>query len=241
MSERWKIDQLADLVATALGSADYGGQSSRRVKGVPDKRTIRYYTTIGLLDRPAEIRGRTAYYGRRHALQLVAIKRLQARGLSLLEVQQSLAGKDERGLQKLADLPDEIEARLADASTSGEAQPADRGEIDGESAKRGRFWASIAEVPQAIELKGPSEPAPTPVDESPWLPRAALYLPLSEGVELVIEGIESGRLTQGESARLRLAAENLIQAIGELGLASGPSGPSPESGSSNTSSENQDK
>jgi hypothetical protein len=85
----WTLDELSAAVARAL-AVDYDGQPSARVRDVPDRRTIRYYTTLGLIDRPAALRGRTALYGRRHLLQLTAIKRLQAAGLSLAEVQ--LAG-----------------------------------------------------------------------------------------------------------------------------------------------------
>src|SRR6266702_6605341 len=89
--ELWTIDELGSRVALAL-SVDYDGQASGRVRDVPDRRAIRWYTTLGLVDRPAAMRGRTALYGRRHLLQLVAIKRLQARGLLLAEIQQRLIG-----------------------------------------------------------------------------------------------------------------------------------------------------
>ena len=69
---------------------------------MPDLRTIRYYTTLGLLDRPAAMRGRTALYGPRHLLQLVAIKRLQARGLSLAAVQERVVGLSDAALRRLA-------------------------------------------------------------------------------------------------------------------------------------------
>jgi len=72
------------------------------VRDVPDLKTIRYYTTHGLLDRPAAMRGRTALYGRRHLLQLVAIKRLQARGLSLAAVQERVVGLSDAALRRLA-------------------------------------------------------------------------------------------------------------------------------------------
>ena len=77
----WDLDELCAQVALAL-AADYAGQASGRVRDVPDGRTIRYYTTLGLVDRPVAVpgKGRTAFYGRRHLLQLVAIKRLQAQG-----------------------------------------------------------------------------------------------------------------------------------------------------------------
>ena len=87
----WTISELGAQVALAL-SVDYQGPPNGRVRGVPDLRTIRYYTTLGLLDRAADMRGRTALYGRKHLLQLVAIKRLQARGLGLAEIQQQLVG-----------------------------------------------------------------------------------------------------------------------------------------------------
>src|ERR1700722_789699 len=89
---RWTIDALGEAVTAALADG-YDGPPNGRVRDVPDRRTIRYYTTLGLLDRPAEMKGRTALYGRRHLLQLVAIKQLQARGRSLAEVQQALLGQ----------------------------------------------------------------------------------------------------------------------------------------------------
>src|SRR5207244_1724793 len=81
---------------------DYPGQPSGRVREVPDRRTVRYYTTLGLIDRPAEVRGRTALYSTRHLLQLVAIKRLQARGLPLAEIQSRLVGQTDAALRELA-------------------------------------------------------------------------------------------------------------------------------------------
>jgi DNA-binding transcriptional MerR regulator len=97
----WTIEELAEQVADAL-AAGYAGVRSGRVRDVPDMRTIRYYTTLGLLDRPAAMRGRTAYYGQRHLLQLVAIKRLQAQGLTLSEVQRRLLGQANSVLARVA-------------------------------------------------------------------------------------------------------------------------------------------
>jgi hypothetical protein len=103
MNPLWTIDELGAAAALTL-STDYEGPPNNRVRDVPDRRTIRYYTTLGLLDRPAEMRGRTALYNRRHLAQLVAIKRLQARGLSLAEIQQRLLGIPNAALNKLARL-----------------------------------------------------------------------------------------------------------------------------------------
>jgi DNA-binding transcriptional MerR regulator len=118
MSESlWTLDELAERVDAAL-AVDYHGQPSGRVRDVPDRRAIRWYTTIGLVDRPAGHRGRTAMYGPRHLLQLVAVKRLQARGLPLVAIQQQLAGATDAQLARLARLP----ATPALAAASGMAR-----------------------------------------------------------------------------------------------------------------------
>jgi hypothetical protein len=126
---QWTIDELAQLVGEALG-ADYAGQTNGRVREVPDRRTIRWYTTIGLLDRPAAMRGRTALYGRRHLLQLVAVKRLQADGRTIAEVQEALLGAADVTLDELAHL---AELPVAPPSAARLASPA---------APPARFWAA---------------------------------------------------------------------------------------------------
>jgi DNA-binding transcriptional MerR regulator len=101
---RWNLDELAERVDAAL-AVGYRGQPSGRVRAVPDRRAIRWYTTIGLIDRPVAYRGRTALYGPRHLLQLVAVKRLQAKGLPLVAIQQELAGATDTQLARVAHLP----------------------------------------------------------------------------------------------------------------------------------------
>ena len=119
---QWTIDELAQLVGEALG-ADYPGQTNGRVREVPDRRTIRWYTTIGLLDRPVAMRGRTALYHRRHLLQLVAVKRLQSGGRTIAEVQQALLGADDRTLDALAQVPEELPAAPTRFWAARPAQP----------------------------------------------------------------------------------------------------------------------
>lgn len=107
-TELWTLDELAAQASQAVSTAGVG-QASGRVTDVPPPRTIRFYTTLGLLDPATELRGRTAYYGRRHLLQLVAIKRLQSRGESLAQVQQRLNGISGPELARLAQLPEAAE------------------------------------------------------------------------------------------------------------------------------------
>lgn len=76
--------------------------SDQRIQAVPDGRTLRFYQTTGLLDRPMRYDGRVARYGRRHLLQLIAIRVLQSRGLSLAQIQAELSGAlDDQLLQLL--------------------------------------------------------------------------------------------------------------------------------------------
>src|ERR1700738_2680437 len=96
---------LEDLTREVADRIRRGGvrQGNGQVSALPDQRTLRYYTTIGLLDRPLAVRGRQAVYGPRHVLQAVAVKRLQAAGLSLGEIQTRLAGLPTPQLEELAD------------------------------------------------------------------------------------------------------------------------------------------
>jgi DNA-binding transcriptional MerR regulator len=131
------IDELAERAAAAL-AASGAEPVSARVTPLPDRRMLRYYTTLGLLDRPVEVRGRTAYYGRRHLLQVVAIKQLQAAGESLAEIQRRLAGASTAELEKLADL------RVEPAAVAPRAA----------APRRREFWkqAPAASAPAAIRL-----------------------------------------------------------------------------------------
>jgi DNA-binding transcriptional MerR regulator len=137
---RWTLDELAERVDAAL-AVDYHGQSSGRVRDVPDRRAIRWYTTIGLIDRPLAHRGRTALYGARHLLQLVAVKRLQAKGLPLVAIQQELAGATDTDLERVARVP-------AAAATGREAASPEA--------------ASLHAGPVPSATTGPARPAPAP-------------------------------------------------------------------------------
>lgn len=103
MSETWTIGELARHAASELRTS--GQQVNGRVREVPSERLIRWYATIGLLDPPLTRRGRVALYGRRHLLQLVAIKRMQAEGSSIAEIQAALTGATDTMLAHAAHLP----------------------------------------------------------------------------------------------------------------------------------------
>ena len=161
---RWTLDELAERVETAL-AVDYRGQTSGRVRAVPDRRAIRWYTTIGLIDRPAAHRGRTALYGPRHLLQLVAVKRLQARGLPLVSIQQELAGATDTQLARVANLPAGVAAGPvpgagpAAAASGGDGSAGDGGAGPGASVAA-RSGAATMRPPAAARaaaaVRGPA-------------------------------------------------------------------------------------
>jgi DNA-binding transcriptional MerR regulator len=103
----WTLEELRALAETILLSEGITPPSGR-VRAVPDRRTLRYYTTLGLLAPPAGFRGRTALYGSAHVAQVVLIKRLQVEGLPLAGIQERLAGMTPVELERLARLPEPL-------------------------------------------------------------------------------------------------------------------------------------
>lgn len=116
------LDELTARVATELDRLNIV-QANGQVSVVPDARTLRYYTTLGLLDRPAEVRGRRSFYGARHVLQAVAIKALQAEGLALQEIQQRLAGRTNDELTAVVTRPSGARFWRAAPSTGADPPP----------------------------------------------------------------------------------------------------------------------
>lgn len=108
----WTLTELVGIAARAL-AAEGVRVDSGRVADVPNERLVRWYSTIGLVDRPAIGQGRTARYGERQLAQVVAVKRLQAQGLPLVEIQQRLIGAPDAELRRVAGLPDDLTAWVA--------------------------------------------------------------------------------------------------------------------------------
>ncbi len=214
---QWTIDELGAQVALAL-TTDYPGPPNQRVREVPDRRTIRYYTTLGLIDRPAEMRGRTAFYGPRHLWQLVAIKRLQARGLSLAEIQERLVGQTDATLRRLAQLP------------RGEAwtPPA----AAGPQRRTEAFWtAAPASLPESLEQQGQPNAVVAGLESMAGVApdprgRPLQALPLTEDVLLVWAPIRD--IQEEDQEAICVAAAPLLKLLEARRLI----GPRPERGNS---------
>jgi DNA-binding transcriptional MerR regulator len=242
---RWTLDELAERVDDAL-AVDYTGPPSARVRAVPDRRAIRWYTTIGLIDRPVAHRGRTALYGPRHLLQLVAVKRLQASGLPLVAIQQELAGATNTQLARVARLPgpaaldgggspekEPAEMRAGTAARRSARQPAFGPPAAGQPvagppravagrARRAGFWREQAAAFTAAPGASTGPPDPD-------LPVATLRgVPLGEGATLLLE---PGRQVDAADVQAVLdAARPLLAVLRERGLGrpAGTPGPRPE-------------
>ncbi|MFI6177041.1 helix-turn-helix domain-containing protein [Nonomuraea sp. NPDC051191] len=207
MSDTWTIGELAEHAAHALraGAQPVNG----RVRDVPGERLIRWYTTIGLVDPPLTRRGRIARYGRRHLLQLVAVKRMQAAGHSIAEIQTALAGATNTTLATAAG--------LTDAPPPGPAvrRPPPGGPDGGGDAGRGRFWADRPSrpAPAAVQEPGGPEAAPRPAagDTGGHAAGGAVSgIALGDGVRVVWDG---GRPPSEEDVQAVLAAAGPLLAV----------------------------
>ncbi len=215
MNERWRLDELVQLVGRALDAAAYEGQTSGRVRDVPDARTIRYYTSLGVLDRPLEMRGRTAYYGRRHLLQIVAIKRLQAHGMPLVDIQKNVTGADHGSLNRWAALP----AGFWEAVVGGQESPAAPATPDDVLASgtrasptgdRARFWEAEPAVAGSAEAVSGSG--------NRVVVRPGVVLTFGPGVSLVIEGERVPQLDPNSLDAIQPALNELLAALTRAGV-----------------------
>ncbi len=199
----WTLDELVQRVAASLATPAYPGAPNGRVRDLPDRRAVRWYTTTGLVDRPA-MQGRTAVYGPRQLLQIVAVKRRQAEGRSLAEIQAELAGATDQTLRKVAAIPEEL---IADELTRPEAMPLSAST----DRRRIRFWA---EPPAASE-------AVTPIgDGADDTVRKLAAVSLPGGALLLLPADGSGRPDDDDVHAIRAAARPLLELLAERGLLS---------------------
>ena len=198
------MDELVEQVRRALAE-EYPGAPNGRVRDVPDRRAIRWYTTTGLVDRPAGLRGRTALYGPRHLLQIVALKRRQAQGRSLAEIQAELAGAPDERLAEVARVPDDLLA--ADGPVPDPP----------ESTARARFWAATAaSASSTADLRPRLDASYDPGPPSEPVRRAVAVggVALPGGAILVLPGTP----TAADRIAIAAAAGPLLDLLAQRGL-----------------------
>lgn len=183
------MDELVRRTSAALAESAHPGALNGRIRDVPDRRVIRWYTTIGLVDRPVAMRGRTALYHHRHLLQLVAIKRRQAQGHALADIQAELAGATDDTLRRIVD--------------GGENGAASTAPPDPSPRTSARFWAA----PPTVDDVG----VPPPPPESA---RTLTAIELPGGATLLLPGRPDGP----DIRAIHAAARPLLDLLAGHGL-----------------------
>jgi hypothetical protein len=183
----WTLDELVRRAGDAL-AAQQVRVPNGRVTPLPDRRVVRWYSTIGLVDRPLSYRGRTALYGPRHLLQVVAVKRRQAEGRSLAEIQAELTGATDHTLREIAQLPD-----IAHATDGAEAP-----------ASRPRFWMAPPAAAPAADRPAAAASGPAVRYAVELRPGVTLTLPIQPGPDDLTE--------------IRAAARPLLDLLARRGL-----------------------
>ena len=191
------MEELLDRVRLAL-AAGYPGAPNGRVRDVPDRRSVRWYTTTGLVDRPAAMRGRHALYGPRHLLQIVAVKRRQAQGHTLAAIQAELHGAADDTLAEVARVPSSL-------------LPAGGAVAVAEESPRPRFWATpVAAAAPVADVTS----APDPDPELSTGPHEVGGIALGGGAILVLPPPPAAR----DLEDLAAAAQPLITLLRSRGL-----------------------
>jgi hypothetical protein len=196
----WTLDELVRRVAAALEGPAYPGAPNGRVRHLPDRRAVRWYTTTGLVDRPV-MQGRTASYGARHLHQIVAVKRRQAQGRSLAEIQAELAGATNETLRRVAAVPDGLIA----------AEPTPPQQLPARPSRRARFWA---------DPPAPAKPAPNRGAADTVTQLTAVNLPGGAVLLLPAAPDRGGRLDEEDIHAIHAAAGPLLELLAERGLLS---------------------
>jgi DNA-binding transcriptional MerR regulator len=181
--------------AVALQMAALPAPSNGQIRAIPDERNIRYYTTLGLLDRPLHMRGRTALYGAKHVAQVIAIKRLQTAGKSLSEIAVMWPTLTSQQLQQISGV-----AFVATAESSPALPP----------PAKPAFWKKPHHADVTVTNSSPQMPplplpAPT-LSASGITSTSVLRIALSNGIELTLPHSHSGI----DTARLLDAAKPLL-------------------------------
>jgi hypothetical protein len=233
------MDELVERVRQTL-AAEYPGAPNGRVRDVPDRRAIRWYTTTGLVDRPLGMQHRSAVYGPRHLLQVVAVKRRQAQGHSLAAIQAELTGASDADLAAVARVPAAQLAASPSTPDAGAERPrfwaaapaaaateagatAEAGATDGTTATDGAGAAAAslaASMPSsaagspAAAAPAPAAPAPAPPSGAPPAATEVGGIALGGGAILVLPV----RPSTVDFVELTAAAQPLIHFLVEHGL-----------------------
>src|SRR5215469_16844232 len=178
--------------------------------------------------------GRTALYGDRHLLQVLAVKALQARGATLADVQRTLVGASEPELRATVGpgLPgalaaagpppaQQVRAFWRTPPSPAAPAPAAASLSAGLSAAAGPGDELAHAEPSGVTTT-PAGPAPTArparLADDTIRPHLLVAVPLAEGASLLIEHADG---TAVDLVALRAAAAPLLTYLTDAGLLPG--------------------
>lgn len=200
--EDLRLDELLDA-ANSLMEAVAPVQPSDRVTETLSERTLRYYISQGLVDRPSGKEGASALYGYRHLLQLLALKRLQASYLPVKKIREIvpqstndalraiISGGEQGGVMETGSLSSTSprDSAIAFLDSISQDRPVTRS-----SQSRGAPPPSSP----ALNVQSPSGTAgSTPPAAQSWERYA-----LDDGIELHIRSDRRSSLRKSEARRL---------------------------------------
>jgi DNA-binding transcriptional MerR regulator len=200
-----RLDELVES-ANHLISLVVPEQPSDRVAETLNERTLRYYITEGLIDRPLGKEGTAALYGYRHLLQILAVKLLQGSYLPIRRIREVLADKSNEELEMI--LAEGLEGPVTNL------HQAFRQPLGNLSLPR-----MATPSRRRLMLQEPVQPLRSPVSES--VPPFLLEPPassgsswerfvLGDGIELHVRADRKGELRGSEIRRI---VERLLQSL----------------------------
>ncbi len=191
--DTWTLQELVEQCAVRIRALPR--PENGQVRAVPDERTIRYYATLGLLDRPAQMRGRAALYTARHVAQVVAIKRLQVMGRSLSEVQELWPTLDDGTL-----------ARMSGVSVAGTAPN------PSPASTREEFWKR---EPVEEKSAAPRSESATP---SSFHSAVSISIEIAPNISITLPMPSGVSLSQADVRAIRAAAAPLVTELAKRQL-----------------------
>ncbi len=169
------------------------------------------------MDRPDTVRDRQSIYCDRHVNQAVAVKRLQAAGLTLAAIQARLAGLPAPKVKAMATGHRREEPATGPAGRRAVgAEPATAvggrgvGAVPSTNAGRGRFWAEPSTTSGAVGPEG----RPTSAADRDGAARPMLAVALSPAATLLFSTEEP--LTAADITGIRDAASVLLDYLDQL-------------------------
>ncbi|MFZ2089611.1 MAG: MerR family transcriptional regulator, partial [Desulfobaccales bacterium] len=188
-----KLDELVET-ANHLISLVVPEQPSDRVAETLNERTLRYYITEGLIDRPLGKEGTAALYGCRHLLQILSVKLLQGSFLPIRRIREILADKSNEEMEMI--LAEGLEGPVANMGQSitshlSANQP-------GRMATSRWRRLQLQETTQPLGLFS-SRPTPSFLAESPSLSGIPWErFVLGDGIELHVRTDRKGEVRSSE-------------------------------------------